>query len=205
MTHKLTSLGILLSGRGSNMQAIVRACESGELPATVAIVVSNRIDAAGVAWTRERGIECRVLPHRDYEGRDAHDRAIVDELREAGVEWVCLAGYMRLLSPVFVTAFHNRILNIHPSLLPSFPGLDAQAQAHGHGVRWTGCTVHLVDTELDHGPIVEQTAVPVLSGDTVEDLEHRILLEEHPTYVRALKQLLQRRWTLQGRRLIWLD
>ena len=176
-----TLLGILISGRGSNMQAIARACESGDLPATVAVVISNRADAAGISWGRSRDIPCRVVPQAQYASREAHDRAIVAELRNAGVEWVCLAGYMRLLSPYFVEQYQHRLLNIHPSLLPSFPGLNAQEQAHSHGVRWTGCTVHIVDTELDHGPIVEQTAVPVLAADTVEDLEHRILEQEHKT------------------------
>jgi phosphoribosylglycinamide formyltransferase-1 len=203
METRIASLGILISGRGSNMQAIVRACERGELPAEVALVVSNRGDAAGVAWARDRGIPTRVLPHREYPSREAHDRAVVSELRAAGVEWVCLAGYMRLLSPWFVAAYEHHILNIHPSLLPSFPGLHAQEQAWTHGVRWSGCTVHLVDTELDHGPIVEQTAVEVLDGDTVEDLEARILDREHDTYVRALRRLLRDAWTIEGRRVAW--
>jgi len=187
------------------MQAIVRACELGELPARVVIVVSNRADAAGLLWARNAGVECRVLRQEDYENRQEHDRAVIAALREAGVEWVCLAGYMRLLSRHFVAAYENRIVNIHPSLLPAFPGLHAQAQAHEHGVRCSGCTVHLVDTELDHGPIVEQTAVAVLPGDTVEDLEQRILEQEHATYVRALDRLLRRDWALEGRRLVWND
>lgn len=187
------------------MQAIVNACQSGELPAAVTIVVSNRVDAPGLAWARARGIECRVLKHQDFANRESHDTAIIAALREAGVEWVCLAGYMRLLSQHFVAAYANRILNIHPSLLPSFPGLHAQAQAYEYGVRCSGCTVHLVDTELDHGPIVEQTAVPVLPSDTIEDLERRILEQEHATYVRALGRLLRYGWVVEGRRLRWND
>ncbi len=185
------------------MKAIVEACRSGEIPAEVGLVISNRSDAAGIAWARDLGLECRVIPHRDYQDRKAHDRALVAELKAAGVDWVCLAGYMRLLSPDFVEAFPDRVLNIHPSLLPAFPGLHAQRQAWDYGVRWTGCTVHLVDAELDHGPIVEQQIVPVEAHFTPEDLEKVILDQEHRLYVGALKRLLSEPWTVENRRLVF--
>lgn len=203
MTDSQTRLGILVSGRGSNMKTIVEACRLGEVPAHVALVISNRPDAAGIDWARDQGLECRVIPHRNFEDREAHDRAVVGELSAGGVEWVCLAGYMRLLSPVFVEAFPERILNIHPSLLPAFPGLHAQQQAWDYGVRWTGCTVHLVDSDLDHGPIVEQMVVPVESRASVEELEGAILDEEHRLYVRALRRLLSEGWGVEGRRVVF--
>ena len=203
MTKAKVKLGILISGRGSNMKAIVEACESGEVPATVERVISNRQGAPGIDWARDRGIECRVLPHRDFESREAHDRAVVGDLKAAGVQWVCLAGYMRLLSPWFVEAFPQRILNIHPSLLPAFPGLSAQTLAWDYGVGWTGCTVHLVDAELDHGPIVGQQAVPVEPYASVEDLQSAILEQEHLLYVRALRRLLSQEWRLDGRRIVY--
>ncbi len=194
-------LGVLISGRGSNMKAIVAACEAGRLPAQVVAVVSNRSGAAGLAWARERGLTVAVLPHREFPSREDHDRAVIEVLRSHAVDWVCLAGYMRLLSPVFIAAYRNRILNIHPSLLPAFPGLDAQRQAWEHGVRVSGCTVHLVDEALDHGPIVVQKAVPVLDDDTPESLAERILEQEHRAYPEALARLLKERWSLDGRRL----
>ncbi len=196
-------LGILISGRGSNMKAIVEACEAGTLPADVSIVVSNRNDAGGLAWAASRGIPTAVVPHRDYADRRSHDRAILEVFSGAGVDWVCLAGYMRLVSPVFVEAYRNRILNIHPSLLPAFPGLHAQRQAWDYGVRWTGCTVHLVDTDLDHGPIVAQEPVPVDGCETVEDLEAAILEREHRLYSRALTRLLTSPWSIEGRRVVF--
>ena len=185
------------------MKAIAKACATGEIPAEVALVVSNKVDAAGVEWAQEQCLSCRILPHRDFADREAHDQAIVAELRAAGVDWVCLAGYMRLLSPYFVAAYESRILNIHPSLLPAFPGLNAQAQALKYGVRVTGCTVHIVDKELDHGPIVEQAVVSVENGDRVGDLESRLIKIEHRTYVSALRRLLSNRWRLDGRRLVF--
>ncbi|MCK5379751.1 MAG: phosphoribosylglycinamide formyltransferase [Acidobacteria bacterium] len=203
MTEAKIRLGILISGRGSNMKAIVDACESGEVLAEVARVISNKRDAAGIDWARGRGLECRVLPHGDFESREAHDRAVVAELKAAEVQWVCLAGYMRLLSPIFVEAFRQRILNIHPSLLPAFPGLHAQQQAWDYGVRWTGCTVHMVDAELDHGPIVEQQVVPVDPHGSAMGLEQTILDQEHRLYVRALRRLLSEGWSLQGRRVVF--
>jgi phosphoribosylglycinamide formyltransferase-1 len=199
----LTKLGILISGGGSNMKSIVAACEAGEVPAEVAIVISNRAVAPGIEWAAGHGLTTAVLPHKDFADREAHDLAIVDRLREVEVEWVCLAGYMRLLSAVFVDAFPNRILNIHPALLPSFPGLHGQRQAWEFGVKVSGCTVHLVDLELDHGPIVVQRTVPVLEGDDEDRLAARILKQEHMAYPEALEALLTRGWSLQGRRVVF--
>jgi len=198
-----TRLGILISGTGSNMKSIVASCEAGEVPAEVTIVISNRADAPGIEWAAEHGLETAVLSHRDFADREAHDRAVVERLCEAEVEWVCLAGYMRLLSAVLVDAFPNRILNIHPALLPSFPGLHGQQQAWEHGVKVSGCTVHLVDLELDHGPIVVQRTVPVLEGDDEDRLAARILEQEHMAYPEALEALLTRGWSLHGRRVMF--
>lgn len=181
------------------MRAIVSACERGEIPADVGIVVSNRAKAPGLQWAQERGLRTAVLSHRSFPDREAHDRAIIDVLRSADVSWVCLAGYMRLLSSTFVDAFVNRIVNIHPSLLPAFPGLDAQRQALEHGVKVSGCTVHLVDRKLDHGPIVVQRCVAVLPDDTEETLAGRILEQEHLAYPEALHLLLTSPWRLEGR------
>jgi len=198
-----TRLGILISGRGSNMKSIVAACESGEVPAQVALVISNKADAPGIGWAREHGLETAVLSHQDHSDREAHDRAVVARLREASVEWVCLAGYMRLLSAVFVQAYPMRILNIHPALLPAFPGLHGQRQACDYGVKVSGCTVHLVDLELDHGPIVVQRTVPVLDDDDEDRLAARILVEEHRAYPEALHQLLTGSWRIVGRRVVF--
>ena len=186
------TLGILISGRGSNMQAILDATRQGELDARVGIVVSNVASAPGLARAQEAGVPTTVIDHKAFSSREAFDRAVIDELQRREVDLVCLAGFMRLLSPLFVRAFPGRILNIHPSLLPSFPGLDAQRQALEHGVKVTGCTVHIVDEELDHGPIVLQTAVPVREDDTEETLSDRILAEEHRTYPRAIRLVLDR-------------
>jgi phosphoribosylglycinamide formyltransferase-1 len=199
----LTKIGILISGRGSNMMSIVAACNAGDVPAEVALVVSNRATAAGVAWAAEQGLATAVLSHKDFEDREAHDRAVVERLRGAEVEWVCLAGYMRLLSRIFVEAFRNRILNIHPALLPSFPGVHGQRDALDWGVKVSGCTVHLVDEELDHGPIVVQREVPVADDDDEESLAARILEQEHQAYPDALRLLLMRPWRLNGRRLVF--
>ena len=196
-------LGILLSGRGSNFLAIHAAIERGEVPARMALVVSNVADAPGLARARELGLPALAIPHQGEPGRRAHEEKVVAALRQAGVEWVCLAGYMRLLSPDFVAAFPRRIVNIHPSLLPAFPGLDAQAQALAHGVRVSGCTVHLVDEGLDSGPIVAQRAVPVLDGDTPGTLAARILEQEHQAYPEALRRLLTEPWRVEGRRLLF--
>jgi phosphoribosylglycinamide formyltransferase-1 len=166
-------------------------------------VVSNTASAAGLEWAQARGLETAVLPHRDFPDREAHDRAVIARLHGVGVDWVCLAGYMRLLSAVFVDAFPNRILNIHPALLPAFPGLHAQDQAWEWGVRISGCTVHLVDGELDHGPIVLQRPVAVAEHDTADTLSARILREEHIAYSDALRELLARRWHIEGRRVVF--
>lgn len=180
-------IGILISGRGSNMVALVDAVKSGEIPASeVAVVISDQADAAGLAKAAERGVETLVIERRGRP-RAEHDAEIIAALRVRGVELVCLAGYMRLLSPDFVQAFPNRIVNIHPSLLPAFPGLDAQKQAFDAGVPVTGCTVHFVDELLDHGEVILQREVPRLPDDTVETLAARILAEEHSAYVDALK------------------
>lgn len=182
-------LGVLISGRGSNMVAIVDAVASGEIPSSeVAVVISDKADAGGLAKAKERGIET-VVVERNGRKRAEHDAEIISELTKRGVELVCLAGYMRLLSPDFVQAFPNRIINIHPSLLPTFPGLDAQKQAFDAGVEVTGCTVHFVDELLDHGPVILQREVPRLADDTIETLSKRILAQEHSAYIEALKNL----------------
>ncbi len=192
-------LGILISGRGSNFEAIANAIARRKLDAEIAIVISNRANAGGLDIARMRGIPLRVIESRGME-REAYDKLVIEELRTHEVDLVCLAGFMRLLSASFVEAFPNRVLNIHPSLLPSFPGLDAQRQALEYGVRITGCTVHLVDEFLDSGPILLQSAVPVLDTDDVETLSARILVQEHAIYSQAIQLLVDRRVTLQGRR-----
>ncbi len=185
-------IGILISGRGSNMVALIDAAKSGEIPASeVAVVISDKADAAGLAKARESGVET-VVVERKGRSRVDHDAEIISELTTRGVELVCLAGYMRLLSPSFVQAFPNRIVNIHPSLLPAFPGLDAQKQAFDAGVAVTGCTVHFVDELLDHGPVILQSEVAVREGDTAETLAARILECEHSLYVDAVKELVQK-------------
>lgn len=199
----LPKLGILISGTGSNMKSIVAACESGEVPAEVAVVISNCADAPGIEWATEHGLETAVLSHKDFADRESHDQAVVERLQEAGVDWVCLAGYMRLLSAVLVDAYPSRILNIHPALLPSFPGLHGQRQAWEYGVKVSGCTVHLVDLELDHGPIVIQRTVQVFSDDDEDRLSARILEQEHIAYPEALKALLTQLWSLDGRRVVY--
>jgi phosphoribosylglycinamide formyltransferase-1 len=195
-------IAALISGRGSNLQAILDAIAAGRLEAAVAIVISNRADAPGLTRAREGGLEALYLAPREYADRDAYDRAIVEVLRARGVDLVCLAGYMRVVGPSILKAFPNRILNIHPSLLPSFPGLHAQRQALEHGVRVSGATVHLVNGELDAGPIVLQAAVPVLDGDTVERLSTRILAEEHRIYPEAVRMILDGGWTVNGRHFV---
>ena len=195
-------LGVLISGRGSNLGAIIDAIAGGRLDAEIAIVISNRADAAGLQRARSAGIETLCLTTREYADRDAFDQAIADALRARRVDLVCLAGFMRLVGPRLLEAFPNRILNIHPSLLPSFPGLDAQRQALEHGVQVTGATVHLVTSELDGGPIVLQTAVQVSPGDTVDTLAARILVEEHRIYPEAIRIVLEGAWTIDGRRLV---
>ena len=192
-------IGILISGRGSNMISILDAIADGRVDAEPALVVSNIESAAGLIEARKRGIETIFLDHRGRP-REEHDRAIVSQLRERDVELVCLAGYMRLISPFFVNQYTNRILNIHPSLLPAFPGLDAQRQALEHGVKVSGCTVHIVDDKLDHGPIVLQRTVEVSGDDTVESLSARILEVEHRIYPEAVARVLDPDFFIDGRR-----
>ncbi len=194
-------LGVLISGRGTNLQAIIDATESGRLDARVALVISNRADAAGLARAQAAGIETCVLPHKGYPDRAAYDAALAAELGARQVGLVCLAGFMRLLGPTFIDAFPRGVLNIHPSLLPAFPGVDAQRQALEHGVKITGATVHLVTPELDAGPIVAQAAVEVRDDDTPESLAARILEVEHRLYPEAIRQVLAGHWSLDGRRL----
>jgi len=195
-------LGVLISGRGSNLQSIINAVRSGQLDATVAVVISNRADAAGLRRARGAGIETVCLQPHDHADRDAYDRALVQTLCDRRVDLVCLAGFMRIVGPALLEAFPNRILNIHPSLLPAFPGLNAQQQALDHGVRITGATVHLVTSMVDDGPIVAQAAVPVFDTDSVEALSDRILIEEHRLYVEAIRMMLEGRWTVSGRRFV---
>jgi phosphoribosylglycinamide formyltransferase-1 len=186
----LARIGILISGRGSNMIALADAVRAGRVPnAQVAVVISDQPDAAGLARAKERGIETLVVERRGRK-RAEHDREIIAALNERNIDLVCLAGYMRVLSSEFIEAFRGRILNIHPSLLPSFPGLDAQQQALEHEVKWTGCTVHFVDETLDGGPIIAQRAVPVSDDDTVESLSARILEQEHELYSEAVALVL---------------
>ena len=191
-------LGILLSGRGSNFEAIADNVKAGKLPAEIAIVISNRPDAAGIESARQRGLNAVVIPSK-LRRREEHDAEVIAALKKANVDLVCLAGYMRLLSATFVQAFPRKILNIHPSLLPAFPGLDAQKQALEYGVKVTGCTVHFVDEHLDHGPIVLQSAVPVHDDDTVEALSVRILREEHLAYSEAIRRVLSGEYEIEGR------
>ena len=194
---------MLLSGRGSNFLALHGAMERGEVPAEVALVVSNVAEAAGLERAQALRLPTVCLPHRLEPSRQAHEAKVLSALDHAGIEWICLAGYMRILSAGFVAAHPRRILNIHPSLLPAFPGLDAQRQALDWGVRLAGCTVHLVDEELDHGPIVDQRSVPVRRDDTAESLAARILAEEHKLYPEALRRLLSERWRVEGRRIVF--
>jgi phosphoribosylglycinamide formyltransferase-1 len=194
-------LGILLSGRGSNFGAIARSIEAQKIPAAIAVVISNRDDAEGLARARALGFETRIMPSKGKE-REAYDREVVTVLKDFRVDLVCLAGFMRILSPYFVRAFPHRILNIHPALLPAFPGSDAQKQALDAGVKFTGCTVHIVDEGIDTGPIVCQAVVPVLDDDTVESLSARILKEEHRIYSEAICLLLEDRVRFQGRRVL---
>jgi len=197
----LKRIGILLSGRGSNFEAIADSVVSGRIPGEIAAVISNRPEARGLAAARERGLAAVSLPSKGLD-RERYDRILAAELESRGVDLVCLAGFMRVLGAGFVRAFRQRILNIHPSLLPAFPGLDAQRQALEHGVRVTGCTVHFVDESLDGGPILLQAAVPVLEGDTVETLSARILAEERRIYSQAIGIVLRDEFRLEGRRVV---
>jgi phosphoribosylglycinamide formyltransferase 1 len=195
-------IGVLLSGRGSNFEALADSVATGRLPgAGIAVVVSNREGAPGIEKAKERGIAARVIPSKGLE-REAYDRQVVAVLHDHKVDLVCLAGYMRLLSPFFVASFPNRILNIHPSLLPSFPGLESQRQALEYGVKFAGCTVHFVDENLDAGPIVLQATVPVRDDDTEETLASRILAEEHRIYTEAVRIVLEGKCKIVGRRVV---
>ncbi len=201
MTNWRPRLGILLSGRGSNFEAIAANVLSGRLACDIGFVFSNRPEAPGLARARQLGLPCAVLPSAGVE-RAAFDSQVIDLLKENGVDLVCLAGYMRLLSGGFVAQFPQRILNIHPSLLPAFPGLDAQYQALAHGVKVAGCTVHMVDENLDSGPILLQSAVPVLDQDTLETLSSRILKEEHKLYSEAIAWIANGNFRIAGRRVL---
>ncbi len=194
-------LGILLSGRGSNFEAIADNIEAGRLRASIAVVISNRPEAPGIESARRRGLQALVIPSKGYP-REEHDRRVVDALRQAGVELVILAGYMRLLSPWFIRQFPQRILNIHPALLPAFPGLEAQKQAFDYGAKVSGCTVHFVDEELDHGPILVQRVVPVLPGDDEHTLADRILEQEHQAYSEAIRIIVEGKYRIVGRRVL---
>jgi phosphoribosylglycinamide formyltransferase-1 len=198
----MKNIGILLSGRGSNFEAIAENVVAGKIAnARIAIVISNRPDAGGLAIARRLGIDTEIIPSKN-KAREEHDREVVGVLQEHKVDLVCLAGYMRLLSPWFVKQFPHRILNIHPSLLPAFPGLEAQQQAFAYGVKITGCTVHFVDEELDHGPIIVQKTVPVRDDDDEHSLATRILEQEHIAYAEAIKIVLSGKFTVAGRRLV---
>jgi len=200
MGSKLLRLGVLVSGRGSNLQAIIDAIEKGNLDAQVVVVISDKEGAYALERARKHGIEALFIDPKSYESREAHEKAIGDELEKRGVELICLAGYMRILSPYFVNRFRWRIINIHPALLPSFPGLHGQKQALDYGVKISGCTVHFVDEETDHGPIIIQAAVPVLEDDDEDTLAARILEYEHKIYPRAIQLYAQGRLEIQGRK-----
>jgi phosphoribosylglycinamide formyltransferase-1 len=195
-------IAVLLSGSGTNLQAIIDAIQAKRLDASIKLVLSNKADAYGLIRARNHGIATEVLDHKQFPSREAYDQAIVDLLRAGGVELVALAGFMRLLSPVFVKAYSNHIMNIHPALLPSFPGLQVQKKALEHGVRFSGCTVHFVNEECDEGPIIIQAVVPVFSDDTGETLAARILKQEHRIYPRAIQLYAEGRLRIDGRRVI---
>src|SRR5271166_578079 len=197
----MNNLGILLSGRGSNFEAIADNVASGKVDTKIAVVISNRADAPGIESARRRGLNALVVPSKG-KPREEHDREVVAALREHKAELVCLAAYMRLLSPWFVQQFPNRILNIHPALLPAFPGLEAQKQAFRWGVKVSGCTVHFVDADLDHGAIILQKTVPVLDTDDEHTLAARILEQEHIAYSEAIRIVLEEKYTIEGRRVV---
>ncbi len=198
----MKKLGILLSGRGSNFVAIADNVQAGKVKAEIAVVISNRADAPGIETARRRGLDARVIPSKGKE-REAHDREVVAVLKEKHVDLVCLAGYMRLLSPWFCRQFPHRILNIHPALLPAFPGLEGQKQAFDWGVKVSGCTVHFVDEHLDHGPIIVQKTVPVLDSDDEHTLADRILKQEHIAYSEAINLVLEGNYEIVGRRVVF--
>ena len=196
-------LGVLISGRGSNLQALIDACVVADFPAEIALVISNNADAAGLARAAAAGITAQVIDHREFAGREDFDAALDAALRTADVELVCLAGFMRLLSAGFVTAWRDRVINVHPSLLPAFPGLDAQTQALAAGARISGCTVHIVRPEMDSGPILGQAAVPVLADDDATTLGARILAQEHRLYPRIVRLIAERRVRIDGERVMF--
>lgn len=192
-------IAVLISGRGSNMISLMDSCERGDIHGEIAVVVSNKKNAPGLEKASDRGYETLFISHKQFTSREEFDGAVVKELKNREVDLICLAGFMRLLSPKFIRAFPNRIMNIHPSLLPAFPGLDAQWQAAGHGVKVSGATVHFVDEKLDHGPIIIQRAVPVEEGDTGENLAARILKVEHQIYPEAVRLFCQDLLSVEGR------
>jgi phosphoribosylglycinamide formyltransferase-1 len=196
------SIAVLVSGGGTNLQSIIDAIEAKRLDAKIEVVLSNRADAYGLVRAKKHGVATEVLDHKNFSSRDAYDQAVVDLLRARGVELVVLAGFMRLLSPVFVRAYSNRIMNIHPALLPSFPGLHVQKKAVEHGVRFSGCTVHFVNEECDEGPIIIQAVVPVFPDDTEETLAARILRQEHQIYPRAIQLYAEGRLRVVGRKVM---
>jgi phosphoribosylglycinamide formyltransferase-1 len=191
---------VLISGRGSNLEALLRACAEQDFPAEIALVISNRADAGGLEHAKSAGIASTVVPHRDYPSRETFEAALTKTLEAAGIELICLAGFMRLLTAGFVDHWRDRMINIHPSLLPAFPGLDTHARALAEGVRFVGCTVHFVRTEMDHGPIIVQAAVPVLPGDDEHTLAARVLTAEHRAYPLALRLVGEGRVTVVGER-----
>jgi len=195
-------IGVFVSGSGTNLQAIIDAIEAKRLDAKIEVVLSNRANAYGLVRAKKHGITTEVLDHKQFPSREAYDQAVVDILRARGVELVVLAGFMRLLSPVFVKAYSNRIMNIHPALLPSFPGLHVQKKAVDHGVRFSGCTVHFVNEECDEGPIIIQAVVPVFPDDSEESLAARILNQEHRIYPRAIQLYAEGRLRVEGRRVL---
>jgi phosphoribosylglycinamide formyltransferase-1 len=196
------SIGVLISGSGTNLQAIIDAIEAKKLDAKIQVVLSNRADAYGLVRARNHGIPVEVLDHKTFSSREAFDQAVVDILRAREVELAVLAGFMRLLSPVFVSAYSNRIMNIHPALLPAFPGLHVQQKAVDHGVRFSGCTVHFVNESCDEGPIIMQAVVPVFPDDTAESLTTRILEQEHRIYPRAIQLYSEGRLKIEGRKVL---
>jgi len=201
---KQVSIGVLISGSGTNLQAIIDAIEAGKLDAKIEVVLSNKADAQGLMRARKHGIRTEILNHKEFASREAYDEAVVSLLRGCGVELVALAGFMRLLSPVFIKAYSNRIMNIHPALLPSFPGLNVQQKAVEHGARFSGCTVHFVNEECDEGPIIIQAVVPVFPDDTGAALAARILEQEHRIYPRAIQLYAEGRLKVVGRK-VWVE
>ena len=197
----MKKLGILLSGRGSNFEAIAKNIEAGKISAEIAIVIANKPNARGLERAREMGLTAECIPSKGLK-REEYDRQVVARLKEVGVDLICLAGFMRLLSAYFVSEYPRQILNIHPSLLPAFPGLEAQKQAFDHGVKFSGCTVHFVDEKLDHGPIIQQAVVPAHDAKDEDELAARILKEEHRVYSEAIQTVLNGRYRIEGRRVV---